>query len=741
MEGTQAKTLAMPRAGAGDAAVHWAVAAAHRAWTALAANLHDEGDRVGLWLVAALGAGVAVYFALPVEPPLWAPVAAFTIAIAAWLHARPRDAHHAALFLVLAAMALGCAAGRTRAIMAGGAVLSEPIRSASVEGRIVSTEPAPPRDGRPLGPRVVLDRVAIDGVATPPERVRLRLRPMRDGESTLTPGSRVAVRGSLMPPPAPAAPGAYDFGRQAFFQGIGAVGFAFGPARVVHAPIPADRERDGWLAAASLWIEQLHTALDRRIREAVPGPAGAMASALLTGEHGAIPQDVNDAMRDSGLAHLLAISGMNLSLVIGFLFVGARAAMAAVPWIALRWPIKKLAVIPAWCGGLFYLLVTGATVPTQRAFVMATFVLTAVILDRTAISMRLVALAAAAVMLMAPESLLGPSFQMSFAAVVALIAAYEAYGARFARWKADGGVLRLLAFYLGGVLAATIIAGIATAPFAIYHFNRFALLSVPANMMAEPLTSLWIMPWGTLAYLLMPFGIEGLALTPMGWGLDGMAWIARTIAALPGAVSVVPTMPTWGLVAAALGGLWIAFWRGRWRWWGAVGLAVAFLSIAVERLPDLLIAPDGSLVGVRGESGLALVGARRSFIADSWARRLGEEGPSPVLGKDGSGTLSCAGKDCVLRIKGLTIAFPNSYPALFQACRYANAVVTPLKLGRTRCPSSVVIGREDLRAKGAFALWIDGNGLQAMSVRDAQGERPWSVGAGTVARQPRQSGP
>ena len=219
------------------------------------------------------------------------------------------------------------------------------------------------------------------------------------------------------------------------------------------------------------------------------------------------------------LAHLLAISGMNLSLVIGFLFVGTRMALAAIPPLALRYPIKKIAAIPAWCGGLFYLLVTDATVPTQRAFVMASFVLLAVALDRTAISLRLVAIAAAAVMLLAPESMLGPSFQMSFAAVVALIAAYEKWGGAFARWKADGGGLRRVAFYLGGVLGATTLAGIATAPFAIYHFNRFALLSVPANMLAEPLTSLWIMPWGTLAYLLMPFGLEALALIPMGWGL------------------------------------------------------------------------------------------------------------------------------------------------------------------------------------------------------------------------------
>lgn len=722
-----------PASGATTAALQKTQSVFASLYGALLRNLAHEGERVGLWLVVALGTGIAVYFALPVEPPLGIPLAAFAVTVAAWACARPRDTAFAALFLCLAAMALGCTAARTRAIMAGGPVLAEPIRVAVLQGRIVTIEPAPARDGRPLGPRVVLDRLTIDGVASPPERVRLRLRPSND-EAALVPGARVALRASLMPPPAPAAPGAWDFGRQAFFQGIGAVGFAFGKTAIVDAA----SQSDGLLNGVTLWIERLHTALDRRIREILPGPSGAMASALLTGEHGAIPAEVNDAMRDSGLAHLLAISGMNLSLVIGFLFVGTRMALAAIPPIALRYPIKKIAAVPAWCGGLFYLLVTEATVPTQRAFVMASFVLLAVALDRTAISMRLVAVAGAAVMLLAPESMLGPSFQMSFAAVVALIAAYEAFGAKAARWKADGGALRWVAFYLGSVLAATTIAGFATAPFAIYHFNRFALLSVLANMLAEPLTSLWIMPWGTLAYLLMPFHLEALALIPMGWGLDAMAWIARTIAAMPGAVSVVPTMPTWGLVCAALGGLWIAFWSRRWRVWGATGLAVAMLSIAVERLPDMLIAPDGALVGVRGQQGLTLVGTgKRGFIADSWVRRLGEEGPPPAPARGQQQAmegLSCEAKDCVLRVKGQTIAFPNSYPALFQACRYANAVITPLALGRTQCPASVVIGREDLRAKGGFALWISPEGLVAHSVREIQGERPWSVGMGNVVR-------
>jgi competence protein ComEC len=713
-----------------DGAAVNARAALAAAYVRLAHRLAAEGHRVGLWLVTALGAGIAIYFALPSEPPLWAPASALAAAFAAWMLARmQQSARLAFLALFVAAIALGCTVGRVRTLAVGAPVLAERIGAASLDGRIVSIEPAPERQGRPLGPRVVLDRLAIAGLSTVPDRVRLRLRPNHG--AVLKPGDRIALRASLTPPSPPAAPGSYDFARQAYFQGIGAVGFALGSARIVAS---GSARRAGILDAARLWLQRLHTRLDERIRAILPSPSGPMASALLTGEHGAIPPGVNDDMRDSGLAHLLAISGMNLSLVIGFLFVGSRALLAGVPWIALRCPIKKWAVAPALLGGLFYLLVTDANVPTQRAFVMATFVLLAVALDRTAISLRLVALAGAVVLLTAPESLLGPSFQMSFAAVIGLIAAYDALGARFARWKADGGVLRWVAFYLGSVFGATLIAGLATTPLAIYHFNRFAILSVPANMLAEPLTSLWIMPWGTLAYLLMPFGIEALALIPMGWGLDALAWIAHAIARLPGAAGVVPAMPTWGLVAAALGGLWIAFWSGRWRWWGLAGVALSFLSIAVERPPDVLVGEGGALIGVRAADGhFAVMGSgRRGFVAESWARRLGEE----IAAETAIEGMNCRGADCLLRVNGTAVALPHTYPALFHACDYrgVDAVVTPLYLGRTRCRVAVVIGRDDLRGRGVHALWLDADGVRVLSVRDGQGDRPWSVGMGTVRR-------
>ena len=270
-----------------------------------------------------------------------------------------------------------------------------------------------------------------------------------------------------------------------------------------------------------------------------------------------------EAMRASGLAHLLAISGLHIGLVTGVLFFAIRGILAALEPIALRFAIKKWAALGALLGAFAYLLVTGATVPTQRAFLMAAMVLSAIMLDRTAISMRLVAWAALIVLLIAPESLLGASFQMSFAAVIALVAGYEAVRVPFGRWRAHGGWWRLPLIYLLGVGLTTIIAGSATTPFVIFHFNRFSAFGLAANLLAVPVTALWIMPWATVAYILMPLGLEGVALAPMGWGIEAVIAIAREVAGWPGSVTLVPAMPVSGIALVAAGGLWLCLWRRR----------------------------------------------------------------------------------------------------------------------------------------------------------------------------------
>jgi len=421
----------------------------------------------------------------------------------------------------------------------------------------------------------------------------------------------VRLRAVLQPPAEPAAPGAFDFARQAYFQRLGAVGYAFGGAEVL---APA-----GDPSLTGLWLHRLRDGVAVRVLEALPGESGAVAAALMTGVRGAIPEEVMAAMRDSGLAHLLAIAGLHMGLVAGLLFFALRAGLALVAGLVLRRPIKKWAACGAILGAFGYLLLTGGTVPTQRAFVMVSLVLVAVILDRRGLSLRPVAWAAVVVLALAPESLLSASFQMSFAAVIALIAGYEAIAER---GRIALGERRLA--------LTSLIAGLATAPFALYHFNRIAWYGLLANLFAVPLTAFWIMPWALAAFTLMPFGAEGLALTPMGWGIDLLLAVARYVAALPGAVTLLPAMPTFGLVLVALGGLWLCLWRRRWRFGGLLPVALGLASIFLLRPPDVLATGDGRLLGVRGPQGELLLSTTRAkrFEAGIWQRRLGQRRPS-----------------------------------------------------------------------------------------------------------------
>ena len=284
----------------------------------------------------------------------------------------------------------------------------------------------------------------------------------------------------------------------------------------------------------------------------------------------------------------------------------------------------------AFAGTFVYLLLSGATVPTQRAFVMTGVVLLAIMLDRTSLSLRLIAWAALALLLLAPESLLGPSFQMSFAATTALVAGYELLRPTLVGWGARAGFAFRPLLYLACILLTSLIAALATAPFALYHFNRIADYGLAANLVAVPVTGLWVMPWGVLALLLMPLGLEQLALVPMALGIDAVTWIAHTIADLPGAVRLVPAMPTLALVLIAGGGLWLCLWRRRWRLAGLAGLVAGALVMAHHPTPDILVDGGAKLVAVRAPDGeLRLSSHQRArFAGQTWLRRAGQNVPT-----------------------------------------------------------------------------------------------------------------
>lgn len=385
------------------------------AFSRLTGALGAEQDRWPLWLPVFFGIGIGVYFGLLREPPGWVGLAALAVSVAGCVSVRRRP-NRLLAGIALALIAGGFAVAQGRAALMHAPVLARKTPPIMVEGRIAEIE------SKTKGYRVVLDHVRIEGQvrAATPERVRIRVR---DPDGLLKPGGWIAVRAILSPPPQPATPGGYDFQRQAYFQGIGAVGFAVAKRPQALDP-PAARAAG---LSPVVWLDGLRADVTARIMTASGGgAAGAIAAALLTGQQGAIPDDVLQAMRDSGLAHLLAISGQNISIMAGFVFLLVRGFLALIPPVALRYPIKKWAAAAGFASALFYLLLSGAGVPTQRSVAMIGLVLLAVILDRSIISMRPLAWAALFILLILPEAMMGPSFQLSFAAMAPGCAAPKA---------------------------------------------------------------------------------------------------------------------------------------------------------------------------------------------------------------------------------------------------------------------------------------------------------------------------
>jgi len=693
-------------------------------------------SRWALWVPVFFGLGIAVYFNLPVEPPFWAgPVGLVAALSSAFIFRKLAKTPAMILAMVLAIIAAGFTAAQFRTTTVKAPMLTQRIGPTAVSGRIAAVE------SFPKASRVTLEKPRIAGLRPDlvPEKIRIKLK---GAQPPMQAGDWIRVRAFLSPPSPPAAPGAFDFQRQSFFKGLGGVGFSIGIAEI----IAKDENSESGIASFELGLSQIRQNISTRVRATLDGRAGAVAAALMTGDRSAIPEEVLEAMRDSGLAHLLAISGLHIGLVATILFIGFRGLMALSPALTLQFPIKKFAAVIAIAGALAYALIAGATVPTQRAFLMVGLVLIAVLVDRRGISVRLVAWAALVILILQPESLLGASFQMSFAAVTALIAAYEVISER-RRFKDNAGDhewgalppwLRKAGVYVAGVALTTVIAGAATAPFAIYHFNRFADYGLAANIIAVPVTALWVMPSAVAAFLLMPFGLEGLALAPMGQGVEIVIRVAETVAAWPGAVTLVPAMPVWALATVALGGLWLCLWRGRPRIWGAVGVAAGLAATAFVTPPDILIDSKGQLQAVRtgGKDGTAVAFStlrRARFDRDIWLRRLGREeagakwpvtglGPKTNVGRQ----LTCDLEGCLFRAAGQVVALAYGEGALAEDCWAADIVIATVPV-RRNCPAQTLVDRFDLWRHGAHAIWLDEKGARIETVNGVRGDRPWVV--------------
>ena len=683
------------------------------AWrAALAAVVLDwsmaERGRFAPWLAVFMAAGNALYFSLRSEPSGRAGAAALLIAgglaAACWRWQVPRAAALCAVAVSLGFVAAEFAAARAPPPM------QVSRRGTLVLGRVRAVEPLP------QGLRVTLDAPHFDDGPAQPRRVRIRLR--AEDPALPATGDVLRLRARLMAPEPPSYPGGWDLQRDAYFAGMGAYGYALTRAAVVAHAAP-----QGFGAR----LQALREAIAARIAAVLPGDEGAICATLLTGSTAAIPEADRAAFRDSGLAHLLAIAGLHIGIVMGLVFATVRVGLAAWERAALAWPCKPIAALAALAAGGGYMLLTGAHVPIMRSFAMACLVTLGIVVGRRAVSLRGLALAMATLLLIAPAQAMGVSFQMSFSAVLALISGYEALRPALSALRGWRGWRGRWLHHLATLALTSALAGTASAPFAAYHFGQVQLYNVLANVAAVPLTALWIMPAGLIALALMPLHLEALALLPMGWGVDAVLWIGRTVSALPSAVVAVPHALAWGLAVVALGMAWLGIWRTRLRLAGVPVILAGLASPAFVRPPDLLLAADGRLLGVHANGAMYVAEKSGSsgFTLDAW-RRMWAAGPPRALPDAPEGGLACDEAGCTLRRRpgGPVARLPLAPPSAEDCSADVLASLEPIRL-RCPAPGPVRIDRFSLWRNGAYAVWLDTGGARVLSDRQARGTRPW----------------
>jgi competence protein ComEC len=668
-----------------------------------------------LALPAFLGIGIAAYFYLPAEPSPHAALAFAGITGLAWFAARRNGSWITLALWALACMSLGFGLASLRTFRADTPQVEVIERDIPLIGKVALIE-----TGRKGGQRILLDAV-IDG-PDGARRLRLRLSTPRL-QPGITLGDWVRTRADLKPLPAPVLPGGFDFGRKLWFDGVRGLAFTLQDIDRIEAPEPT-----GVVDRMSEALRLLRDGITGRILAATSERGGPVAAAFLTGERSGISDDDNEAMQASSLSHLLSISGVHMMLAGFGVFAALRIAAALVPAWANAPHIKKLSAALALVASFAYLLLSGASIPTQRAFLTVAVAFIAVMTDRNAISLRTVALAASAVLMLTPEAWVDPSFQMSFCAVMMLVAAYEWWNRmRPAYWQSDGWVRRISSTIIG-TAATSLVAGLATAPFAAYHFNRLSVFGMAANVLVMPLVSFLIMPAGVLALLLMPFGLEWLPLQAMDAGLVGMLDIAHWVASWPYAAVGVPAFSIEALLAMALGLFWLAACQASWRWLGFIPLVIALASAALSSGRDMFVSGSAANMAVRaGDGMLSFASARRArFDSEMWLRADGDMRDTSEALSSRNSVFSCGNGICRARIgwAGPQVAMVNDQARAAEACQLA-AIIVVAGEGPVCEPHVRVIDRAALSRSGAISLTITPHGVHIMTVAATRGVRPW----------------
>jgi len=714
---------------AGQGRVPFFGALSLRAATALREAIEKETAlrRPFLWTPVAMGAGVLLYFVADHEPSFIFAVALLLVLVAAAVAARRHERLFAPL-IVAACLAGGFFSAAWRTARVDAPVLTR-IGIGTLTGYVEEV------DYRRAGARFVLRVSSTVGLPgdIKPARVRLSMR----GAPAFEAGDFIVLKARLLPPTQASLPGGYDFARDAFFMRLGAVGSALGRIEAKPAPAPAPLSLRFFAA-----IDHARNALALRVHDELQGDEGAIAAAMVAGKRDFLSENAKELIRRAGIFHVVTISGVQMTLVAGMFFVGVRRLLACSRTLALNYPIKKWAAALAIVGAVLYDLGTGSRVGTERALIMTVVMLVAVLLDRPAFSMRNLAIAAIFVIVFEPEAILGASFQLSFAAVAALIAVFEARDESKAIFRArlavarKGGALakpegllltlwRTLLIGPGAALFATICATLATASFMAGNFHELSPYVLVGNPLTLAIIEFFAVPCALLGALLYPLGLDGPVWRYLGLGIELITHIAQLIASAPGAELPVRSFAPWATVFLASALLSLVLWRSNFLRATALPLAlIGLFGASSNEGFDLVVAPNGEAAAVRIEGGaLTLLGKTPDgFAAEQWLRADAD----PRRPADARGGAVCDEFGCVARAQdGRIVALVAKREALLEDCAKAGILVTRLYAPRG-CAAAIVIDRRRLEETGAAALRLKGGQDEWTSARKRGGDRPWS---------------
>ena len=671
------------------ARTRFSVAFLPRAEARVEAFLEAERGQLPLWFVAAFAGGIAAWLWLP-GPVQWGAFILFALGVAfggiAWGQGRLGRA----LLVGGLALGIGCALVWVRSEWVAAPRLERPVITV-LEAEVERVEQLVAKDDI---------RVTLAPTGEMP-RLRVSL-PAKEAPEGLGRGARIRVKARVQPPPPMPLPGGHDFARDAWFAGRGGAGRAIGPLTLVEP-------------ATGGGLDALRDRLGAHVRESLPGSAGGVAVALAVGDQAGVSEEDAEAMRRSGLTHLLSVSGLHIAAAVGAAMLLSLRLMALSERLALRFNLVLAAAGVGALAGVAYTLLTGMQVPTMRACVAALLVLGGMALGREAISLRLVAVGALLILLFRPEALAGASFQLSFAAVTSIIVLHQSRWARnLLQVREEGWPQRLLRGLLG-LLFTGLAVELALMPFALYHFHKAGLYGVAANLIAIPLTTFIVMPLEALALIFDSVGLGAPLWIATGWSIDLILGLAHHVAGAKGAVAMLPTMPRWAFGALIFGGLWLALWRGPVRRWAAVPLLLGAAGAASAQVPDLLVTGDGEHLAIVRPDGVPVLLRARSgdFVRGMMSEASAYDGDPLAL--EEQRFARCTRDACVAdivsdgrawRLLAIRSRDRIDWKTLTDACRDADIVVASRWLPRGCTPRWLKLDRPALAHSGGVAIYL-----------------------------------